>query len=53
MRRGLARTFVVARARRVAFELVDADPGLAGHPDLLDEVTLFLDDEEREFLAKS
>ena len=44
---------VVERARQVAFELVDADPGLAGHPELLGEVELFLDDEEREFLQKS
>ncbi|MBA2283794.1 MAG: ATP-dependent DNA helicase RecG [Acidimicrobiia bacterium] len=44
---------VVARAREVAFELVGADPGLARHAELLDEVTLFLDEDEREFLAKS
>ena len=44
---------VVERARDVAFDLVDADPGLAGHPELLDEVELFLDDEDREFLQKS
>jgi ATP-dependent DNA helicase RecG len=44
---------VVERAREVAFELVESDPGLAGHPELLAEVELFLDDEEREFLQKS
>ena len=42
----------VARAREVAFELVDADPGLADHPQLLAEVEAFLDDEDREFLLK-
>jgi ATP-dependent DNA helicase RecG len=44
---------VVVEAREVAFELVGADPGLAGHPDLLDEVELFLDEEDREFLERS
>ena len=44
---------VVERAREVAFELVGADPGLAGHAELLGEVELFLDDDEREFLQKS
>ena len=44
---------VVAEAREVAFELVGADPGLHGHPDLLDEVELFLDEEDREFLERS
>jgi ATP-dependent DNA helicase RecG len=44
---------VVEDAREVAFELVDADPGLAGHADLRDEVELFLDEEQREFLERS
>ena len=44
---------VVERAREVAFELVGADPGLADHPELLGEVELFLDDDEREFLQKN
>jgi ATP-dependent DNA helicase RecG len=44
---------VVERARSIAFELVDADPGLAAHPELLDEVELFLDDEDRAFLQKA
>ena len=44
---------VVAEAREVAFELVGADPGLHDHPDLLDEVELFLDEEDREFLERS
>ncbi len=42
----------VARAREVAIELVDDDPGLADHPQLLAEVEAFLDDEDREFLLK-
>jgi ATP-dependent DNA helicase RecG len=44
---------VVADARDVAFELVEADPGLAEHPDLLAEVELFLDEEDREYLERS
>ncbi len=43
---------VVERARRVAFDLVADDPGLAAHLGLLAEVELFLDDDEREFLSK-
>jgi ATP-dependent DNA helicase RecG len=43
---------VVLKAREVATDLVTADPGLRAHPDLLDEVTLFLDDEDQEFLTK-
>ena len=42
----------VVRAREVAFELVDADPDLAGHPLLRDEVELFLGDEDADFLLK-
>jgi ATP-dependent DNA helicase RecG len=42
----------VASAREVAIELVDADPHLAGHPALLEEVGVFLDEEDREFLMK-
>jgi ATP-dependent DNA helicase RecG len=42
----------VAVAREVAFALVDADPHLAGHPALLDEVGIFLDEEDRAFLMK-
>jgi len=42
----------VSKARDVAFELVDADPTLASHPDLLDEIEAFLDDDERDFLFK-
>ena len=39
-------------AREVAFDLVDADPSLSAHPQLLAEVEMFLDDEDREFLLK-
>ena len=42
----------VGKARDIAFELVDADPTLAGHPDLLNEIEAFLDEDEREFLFK-
>ena len=44
---------LVATAREVAFAIVDADPALAGHPDLADEVRFLVDDEDREFLFKS
>ena len=44
----------VQRARDVAFELVDADPSLAGHPQLAEEIDLFLGDEDQtDFLLKS
>ena len=36
----------VGRARDVAFELVDADPDLADHPLLAEEIALFLGDDE-------
>src|SRR3954454_6431831 len=42
----------VERAREIAIELVDADPGLAEHQTLAREVELFLDEDEREFLLK-
>jgi ATP-dependent DNA helicase RecG len=44
---------VVEDARNVAFELVEADPGLARHPDLLAEVELVIDDEDRDYLERS
>jgi ATP-dependent DNA helicase RecG len=44
---------VVDDARRIAFELVGADAGLRQHGDLLAEVELFLDDDDREFLDRS
>ncbi len=43
----------VVRAREVAFELVDADPTLTHHQALQQEVALFLDDAEADFLLKS
>jgi ATP-dependent DNA helicase RecG len=44
---------LVGTARQVAFAIVDADPTLADHADLADEVQLLVDDEEAEFLFKS
>ena len=44
---------LVAQAREAAFAIVDADPGLARHEDLRDELTLFFDAEDEEFLFKS
>ena len=43
----------VERARAVAFELVDEDPGLAKHRALRDELELLLGDDDTEFLLKS
>jgi ATP-dependent DNA helicase RecG len=43
----------VGLAREVAFDLVDADPDLARHPDLRAEVDLLLRDDDTEFLLKS
>ena len=44
----------VQRARDVAFELIDADPSLADHPLLAEEIDLFLGDEDQtDFLLKS
>jgi ATP-dependent DNA helicase RecG len=43
----------VAKAREVAFALVDADPTLAGHDVLREELRLLIDDDEAEFLFKS
>ena len=37
---------LVALARQAAFAIVDADPGLGQHKDLLDELALFFDDED-------
>jgi ATP-dependent DNA helicase RecG len=41
----------VERAREVAFAIVDGE-GLDAHPDLADELTLFLDEADQEFLLK-
>ena len=43
----------VAKAREAAFALVDGDPDLARHADLLDEVELLLGAEDTENLLKS
>ncbi|MGB0111770.1 MAG: ATP-dependent DNA helicase RecG [Ilumatobacteraceae bacterium] len=43
---------LVALAREVAFEIVDADPTLERHPDLADELTLLFTDDDEEFLTK-
>jgi ATP-dependent DNA helicase RecG len=42
----------VGLAREVAIELVDRDPLLEANPMLRDEIELFLDDDDREFLLK-
>ena len=46
----------VERAREAAFAIVDGEDtdggGLEGHPELLAEVALFLDDEDQDFLLK-
>jgi ATP-dependent DNA helicase RecG len=43
----------VAKAREVAFAIVDADPALADHQLLREEVGLLVDPDEAEFLFKS
>jgi ATP-dependent DNA helicase RecG len=37
---------LVGQARDAAFTIVDGDPGLRDHPELLDELALFFDDED-------
>ncbi|MDP9072286.1 MAG: ATP-dependent DNA helicase RecG [Actinomycetota bacterium] len=44
---------LVAHARRVAFDIVDADPNLGAHRELADELGLLVDEEEAAFLFKS
>ncbi|MGP0029733.1 MAG: ATP-dependent DNA helicase RecG [Acidimicrobiales bacterium] len=44
---------LLAEARRVAEAVVDDDPVLERHPDLADEIRLFLSDDEGEYLFKS
>jgi ATP-dependent DNA helicase RecG len=44
---------LVATAREVAFAVVDADPVLATHPELAEELAAVLDETERAFLFKS
>jgi len=43
----------VVDARTMAEELVSEDPELTGHPLLVDELRIFIDDDEAEFLFKS
>lgn len=43
---------LIATARAVAFEIVDADPTLRNHAALADELTLLLAPEDKEFLFK-
>ncbi len=43
----------VKLARRIAFDIVDADPGLVENPLLAEEVRLLIDDAEADFLFKS
>jgi ATP-dependent DNA helicase RecG len=42
----------VERAREVAIEIVDDRGGLSAHPGLADDVGLFLDEDEKDFLLK-
>jgi ATP-dependent DNA helicase RecG len=42
----------VEQARAAAERIVDADPRLDAHPELADELRVFLDDEDEEFLFK-
>ncbi len=44
---------LVALAREAAFEIVDADPTLAAHPDLADELALLFTERDESFLTKS
>lgn len=44
---------LVELAREAAFEIVDADPDLAGHPGLADELDLIFSETDEAFLAKS
>jgi ATP-dependent DNA helicase RecG len=44
---------LVVKAREVAFDLVDRDPGLVGLPDLAEEIRYLVDEEDRDFLFKS
>jgi ATP-dependent DNA helicase RecG len=44
---------LVAEAREMAVDLVDRDPDLVQHELLADELRIFIDDDEAEFLFKS
>ncbi|NBS36185.1 MAG: ATP-dependent DNA helicase RecG [Actinobacteria bacterium] len=43
---------LIVQAREAAFAILDNDPTLAKHPELADELLLFLAPEEKEFLFK-
>ena len=43
---------MVETARKVAFEIVDDDPELAGHPVLADELDLLFSDRDEAFLSR-
>jgi ATP-dependent DNA helicase RecG len=43
----------VVKAREVAFELIDRDPDLHRFPELVGEISLFLGDDEADYLLKS
>ena len=44
---------LVVRAREMAVSVVGEDPLLGGHPLLEEELRIFIDDDEAEFLFKS
>ena len=44
---------LVEAARDAAHSIVDADPGLSVHPELRDELSIFLKPEDEEYLFKS
>jgi len=44
---------LVTQAREAAEHIVGADPALADHPLLSDELRIFIDDDEAAFLFKS
>ena len=44
---------LIQKARDTAFEIIDADPVLTGHPLLRDELDLLFSQEDEEFLFKS
>jgi ATP-dependent DNA helicase RecG len=44
---------LVELAREAAYEIVDPDITLSKHPDLRDELSIFLRPEDEEFLFKS
>jgi ATP-dependent DNA helicase RecG len=43
---------LIVQARDAAFAILDEDPTLAQHPELADELSIFLAPEEKEFLFK-